>query len=213
MENYRLVLKQRNALLRQKAHQKLFSPWDKQLVELANELDIMRSNYFEKWSVLFQFFLSQLTDVPCSIHYYKGWDKKGTGSDFTTILQNQFATDVQRQYTHAGAHQADIYFDLSSKKAKLLLSRGQQKIVLIALKLAQASLVSTDCVYLFDDIAAELDSHHLSRLTNCLSTIKGQFFITALDNTTLKLLEQSLELKSYALESGMVHHDFITLAN
>ena len=200
-KNYRLVLKQRNALLRQKAKQELFAPWDKQLVELANDLDKMRANYFDKWSVLFQEFLLQLTDVPCHIEYYKGWDRKGTANDLATILHNQFINDIQRQYTHAGAHQADIYFELSSKKAKLILSRGQQKIVLIALKLAQACLVPKECVYLFDDIAAEIDSHHLSRLMTCLSTIKGQLFLTALDEEKLSMLD----VKSYAIDCGRVH--------
>ena len=202
-KNYRLVLKQRNALLRQKASPQYFIPWDKQLVDLAHELDTMRTRYFSKWTILFQHILPQLTDVPCSIEYFKGWDKKGSGKTLDIILAEQFAHDIQRQYTHAGAHQADIFFDLSSKKAKLLLSRGQQKIVLIALKLAQAALMKKDCIYLFDDLAAELDCQHLTRLIECLSNLSGQLFLTALDEVTLRRLHGSLDLKSHSLELGL----------
>jgi DNA replication and repair protein RecF len=202
-KSYRAVIKQRNALLRQKAPAQAFIPWNKQLVELAVELDRMRSGYFMQWSQQFHEFLQQLTDVPCVISYYKGWDRKQTGKDLAAILDEQLTTDLHRQYTHAGAHQADILFDLSSKKAKLLLSRGQQKIVLIALKLAQASLVPGNCIYLLDDIAAELDTQHLSRLIDCLRKIKGQLFLTALDNVTFQAFSQNNEIKAYAIKDGI----------
>ncbi len=201
-KDYRLVIKHRNALLRQKAAAEYFVPWDKQLVHLALALDAMRAAYFQRWSILFQSILQQLSDVPCHIEYYKGWDRKGSGMDLSQILQDQLNLDRQRLYTHAGAHQADILFDLSSKKAKQLLSRGQQKIVLIALKLAQASLVPMDCIYLFDDIAAELDADHLSRLMLALATVKGQKFFTAIDEMSFKKYNRSLEWQMHQVNEG-----------
>lgn len=201
-KNYRALIKQRNALLRQKAAPLAFKPWNNQLVELAIELDRMRATYFTQWARCFQDFLHELTYVPCSISYYKGWDRKQTGKGLAAILEEQLSTDIHRQYTHAGAHQADIVFDLSTRKAKQLLSRGQQKIILIALKLAQASLVPNHCIYLLDDIAAELDAPHLSRLMDCLSKIKGQLFLTALDEVTLNKFTHFSELKTYAIKAG-----------
>ncbi len=201
-KQYRSVIRQRNALLRQKAPRQQFVPWDTQLVHLSLELDKMRTSYFNKWNGLFQVFLQQLTDVPCRLSYYKGWDKKGTGKSLATIIDDQFETDLYRQYTHAGPHQADIYFDSSSKKAQRILSRGQQKIVLIALKLAQASLVPLNCVYLFDDIAAELDAVHLLRLIQCLGQIKGQLFITTLNDSTVSMFSRSLESSTFHIQNG-----------
>ena len=199
-KDYRWVLKQRNALLRQKASPTYFIPWDKQLVDLGMELDRMRSDYFNQWMIAFQRLLPQLTDLPCLISYYKGWDKKGSGKSLQTSLAEHFTSDIQRQYTHVGAHQADIFFDLSTKKAKLLLSRGEQKIVLIALKLAQASLLTKECIYLLDDLAAELDSQHLSRLMSCLAAIKGQLFFTAMDER----LNGAMDLKAHAIDHGII---------
>ncbi len=202
-KDYRLVLKQRNALLRQKASQQQFYPWDRQLVDLADALDRMRARYFSQWSARFLPILEKLTDVPCGIRYYKGWDRKDSGKSLADCLREQFTNDMHRQYTHVGAHHADIFFDLSSKKAKLLLSRGQQKIVLIALKLAQASLVEKECVFLFDDIAAELDSQHLTRLIKYLHNLKGQVFITTMDDAALCRLQSILDLKVHTLEDGV----------
>lgn len=202
-KSYRSVLKQRNALLRQNAKPPAFVPWDAQLVELACELDTLRSDYFQQWSATFQEILLQLTDISCVIHYYKGWDRKSSGKSLTLILAEQLSSDLQRQYTSSGAHQADILFDLSSKKAKQLLSRGQQKIILIALKLAQASLLSTDCIYLLDDISAELDTEHFTSLLNYLCSVKGQLFITSLGLANLSLLKCKLESQFFSLQNGL----------
>ncbi len=201
-KDYRRVIKQRNALLRQKASKQQFLPWNTMLVELATELDAMRTVYFQAWSTTFQTLLMQLTDTPCTIHYYKGWDKKATGKPLASILHEQFDSDLHAQYTHSGAHQADILFESAALKAKQTLSRGQQKIILIALKLAQAQLLPKQCVYLFDDIAAELDANHLKRFIRCLSQIKGQFFLTAIDPAHLCGHLDGDEVSMFAVENG-----------
>jgi len=178
-KDYRLALKQRNALLRQHAKAAHFKPWDTQLAELAKALDRLRAPYFKDWSEQFQAFLLQLTDTPCCIRYDKGWDKKETGKSLKTILEEQLEQDMQRQYTYSGAHHADVVLDSVALKAKQHLSRGQQKIILIALKLAQAQLIDKPCMYLMDDITVELDQSHIQRLFEQLLQLPGQFFLTS----------------------------------
>lgn len=204
-KQYRQVLKQRNALLRQKTSYIHFIPWDKQLAELGTLLDSMRTSYFERWILAFQHLLPQLSPTQCTLSYYKGWDKKKSGKSLQEILSEQFTSDLQRQYTHSGAHQADIVVDSDVKKAKLFLSRGEQKIVLIALKLAQASLITKHCLYIFDDLAAELDSQHLMRLLDYIAKVEGQFFFTATDEGTQRVYSQALDIKSHDMHSP---HDF-----
>lgn len=203
-KEYRHVLKQRNALLRQKASQKEFIPWDKQLTDMAHELDVLRMSYFNEWSEVFQTILAQLTNVPCTIHYYKGWDRKASGKSLAAILSEQFTSDCQRQYTHSGPHQADILFDSASLKAKQTLSRGQQKIILIALKLAQAHLLAKPCVYLFDDVTAELDTQHVQRFISCISQLKGQFFLTSIDANQLLIHKELQDASVFTLTDGAI---------
>lgn len=204
-KDYRRILKQRNALLRQKANYKEFVPWDKMLIELADELHQMRHHYFLEWSAVFQTVLAKLTDVPCTLDYYKGWDKRASGKSLALILIEQFASDTQRQYTHSGIHQADILFDSAILKAKQTLSRGQQKIILIALKLAQAQLLNKPCLYLFDDITAELDMNHIKRLIQVLTEINGQFFFTTINLENLLAINEIQDIKKYALNHGFIH--------
>lgn len=179
-KEYRSVLKQRNALLRQRdSNRQHYLPWDKLLVDLAYAIDPLRQSYFQKWADNFQLFLAQLTDTPCQIRFDKGWDRKETGKSLQTILAEQFEQDLQRQYTYAGPQHADILFDSVSLKARQHLSRGQQKIILIALKLAQAHMLPKPCVYLMDDITIELDQAHIQRLFSSLANLPGQFFLTS----------------------------------
>ncbi|KTD62419.1 DNA replication/repair protein RecF [Legionella shakespearei] len=180
-KEYKRVLKQRNALLKTNSPYSHFIPWDKQLCELATQLDYLREEYFKCWKEEFYKVLSQLSEISCAIEYFKGWDKRNTGKDLLKILEDSFPSDKQKQYTQYGSHQADIYIESNENKAKNILSRGQQKIILIALKLAQGNLLSSNCLYLFDDLSAELDNIHLKKLLNYLMQHKGQYVITSIN--------------------------------
>lgn len=179
-KEYRTVLKQRNALLRQRqTKREYYLPWDKILVDLAYSIHDFRQAYFQKWSESFQDCIVKLSDLSCQIRYDKGWDRKETGKSLQVILDEQFEQDLQRQYTYAGPHQADILFESDTLKARQHLSRGQQKIILIGLKLAQAQLIPKPCVYVMDDVTIELDRKHVERLFESLTELPGQFFLTS----------------------------------
>lgn len=181
-KEYRRVLKQRNALLKQHAPHVQFIPWDKQLSQLATQLHLLREEYFKQWEQMFITVLSELSHLDCKITYYKGWDKKNSGKELEDILSECLTSDLQKTYTQFGAHQADIVIEINQNKAKQILSRGQQKIILISLRLAQANLLQQDCLYLIDDLPAELDEEHQIKLMEYLAKRKGQYVITSTIN-------------------------------
>lgn len=178
-KDYRRALKQRNALLKQNAKQGLLHPWDTLLSDLGEQLHALRSEYVSILAEQFNQLLPQFTEVSCQLQYFKGWDKRNDGKSLLQVLQESYESDSRQQYTHYGAHQADLLFNIANHKAKHHLSRGQQKMILFALKFAQALLLSKPCVFLIDDICAELDAHHLHNLVRFISNSEGQFFITA----------------------------------
>lgn len=192
-KSYKRVLQQRNALLRQQANIKQLEPWDRQLVNLAESLDAERKEYFLLWQTAFESLLPALCDIPCSIEYFKGWDKKDSGKNLESILRDQYKSDLQKQYTQYGPHQADIIIKTESWNAKKILSRGQQKMILIAMKLSQAALLNKHCLCLMDDFATELDDKHIQRLLAVLLTRPGQYVLTSikLDDYTKQLGDQS----------------------
>jgi DNA replication and repair protein RecF len=186
-KNYRRALKQRNSLLRKKSKQEMVKPWDLTLEDLANKLDTFRNSYFAKLEEEFKKLLPKLTGLECSLSYYKGWDRKRTNKSLSEILAASYTADLSRQFTQYGAHHADLIIESQDLRVKQFLSRGQQKIILIALKLAQTIMMSKPCIFLFDDLSSELDSNHLSSLLELIKTIKGQFFITTIDINSLPL--------------------------
>lgn len=206
-KDYRRVLKHRNALLKQGTNRRALAPWNEQLVSLSYVLDAFRSEYFELWSNAFNHMLDKLTVLTCRIHYEKGWDKQHTGQELASILDEQFERDAARQYTHSGAHQADILFETAGSKAKQTLSRGQQKMILIAMKLAQAEFLPIRATYLFDDVTTELDSEHVQRLFDAIEHIDGQFFFTSISPDIFKAALSSDQSIFFSLESGNVSRE------
>ncbi|ARG96204.1 DNA replication and repair protein RecF [Legionella micdadei] len=190
-KQYRRAIKQRNSLLRQKARRADLEPWNLTIEQLANKLDAFRSDYFVKLNNVFQTLLKKLTQVECHLQYYKGWDKKGANKSLSAVLADSYELDIIRQFTQYGAHHADLLIESEMYKAKQYLSRGQQKIVLITLKLAQTLLMTTPCIFLCDDLSTELDDLHLTSLFNLIHTFNGQFFVTATDKNSLPLPQNS----------------------
>jgi DNA replication and repair protein RecF len=65
------------------------------------------------------------------------------------------------------------------------LSRGQQKLLVIALLLAQAELyrlhAGDACILLIDDLPAELDPDNRTRVMQALAALDSQLFVTAIE--------------------------------
>lgn len=205
-KEYKRVLKQRNALLKKRAPFTHYIPWDKQLDQLANQLHLLREEYFIQWEREFISVLSELSELGCTLKYYKGWDKKNLGKSLEEVLAENFDSDCHKLYTQHGAHQADFIIEVDNNKVKHFISRGQQKIILIALKLAQANLVSEDCLYLMDDLAAELDEAHQRRIMSHLFTRNGQYIITSTSNSNVLFENFSNNFSSrYQINAGILH--------
>src|SRR5262249_25676853 len=99
-------------------------------------------------------------------------------------LKEALPRDRIRGITQPGPHRGDVLVRLRGKPAREVLSRGQQKLVAIAMTLAQLSLLqqATDLhpTLLLDDPAAELDGDHLLRFIAQVRALKCQLVLTAL---------------------------------
>lgn len=205
-KNYKRALKQRNNLLRKRTSQQKLVPWNKILDELAWQLNQLREAYFIQLNHEFQRVLTQLTSMECSIHYYKGWDRKESQKSLEAILVDNYQTDLARQFTQYGAHQADLLIDSHYGKAKQHLSRGQQKIILFALKLAQANLIEKTCIFLCDDLTSELDEEHINRLFQQIKISEAQFMITTINMESLRSVVYGHDFNLFPLEKGLLVH-------
>jgi len=158
-KKYYQLLKHRNALLRQSARYEQLKAWDISLIEVAGELDILRKRVFSAWLPLIeQVVLKLFPAKPVSITYSRGWDgEKG----LEEVLEGAYFRDNAVQYTQYGPHRADLQIKVAGTPAQHRLSIGQQKMLISSLYIAQGLLLKANtgksCLYLIDDLPAELD--------------------------------------------------------
>lgn len=202
-QQYQRVLKQRNAALR--SGSKGIQAWNQECVETAELLTRMRASYIKRLEKSFQVRLGEmLPGFSLSIRFERGWDSEK--SLIEALLANQ-QQDSQRGFTHSGPHRADLVFLQNRQPVAERLSRGQQKLFVSALTLAQADVYaeasSQACVMLADDLSAELDEKHTRIMLEALVKTGAQVFITVTDE---KLLGDSLGIphKLFHVEQGDV---------
>jgi len=181
-------LKQRNGALRSgQSNNTALAAWDKEFVEAALIVDAARQCYFESFEPIFYDFLTQLLpDSGLDFSYERGWT-----SDWCleATLKESKQRDLKRGFTHYGPHRADLKMTINGLNAGQVLSRGQQKLVVCALKLAQCQLMiretSKECILLVDDLPAEIDHVHQAKLCRLLDGLNLQLFMTCVDAADL----------------------------
>ena len=199
LQDYRRILKQRNRALRLKSTQS--DAWDPGLIRCAEMVDDFRNSYIKKLTPTFTDIYGKLTDEGrISLVYRSGW--KG-GKRFSDQLHEKTTIDKERGFTSVGPHRADVSMIIDGVAAREVLSRGQQKIAVTALILAQASWVKNTIqpILLIDDLTSELDTEHQSRLLSLLLELQSQIIITSVDSSILQMVD------NYALfhvEHGVV---------
>ncbi|MHB8427968.1 MAG: DNA replication/repair protein RecF [Acidiferrobacterales bacterium] len=180
---YQRLLGQRNAALRHPSPPAVQGLWDEDLAALGEDIDRSRQKFF---LLLREEFLrtagTLLRHGSVRLTFLRGWDER---ESLLVQLRRTRLTDQRRGYTQPGPHHADLRLEVVTDGISGQLSHGQQKILVIALRLAQLRLfmdqTGRQCILLADDIGAELDAGHRQRVCDTLETLGAQIFLTALD--------------------------------
>ena len=178
------ALRQRNSWLR---HGRLDpvaqAAWDRELCLASAEIDAYRRAYLQALKPIFENTLAQLLELSgLTLSYYRGWDKD---RELQEVLAGSIQRDMALGHTQAGPQRADLRLRLGGHNAADILSRGQQKLVVCALRIAQGYLLNEAkhgrCVYLVDDLPSELDERHRKSLCRLLEDLQCQVFITCVE--------------------------------
>jgi DNA replication and repair protein RecF len=205
-QRFQQVLKQRNAALQQQAPMNHIKVWDLELIEAANEITLLREKYVQQLTPLLTELMNNLLNLQgLSIDFYQGWDKK---INLGSILISSIVRDYKLAYTHFGPHRADLVIKLNGNPVHEVLSRGEQKLLTCALQLAQGLLLkkitAKTCIYLFDDLFAELDQVKQNALMHLLESLEAQVFITAIEETLIKGVETRMLGKIFQVKQGKI---------
>lgn len=176
---YTRSVKQRNAALRSDPTQA--DVWDPELARLGEVIGESRQRFIRELEPYWRDTVAALSGLPVELHYLRGWSQEHS---LLEALASSHARDEARQMTHSGPHRADVAVRLHGRPAREVLSRGQQKLVAVAMTIAQLRLLQattdTTPTLLLDDPAAELDGDHLQRFIDQVTPLRSQLVVTSL---------------------------------
>lgn len=188
---YEKALRQRNALLSKvletgRRNESQFLFWDRELIS-AGQLIVAKR---EKFISFLNAIKKDLFDF--TVFY----DKSEISKD--RLLQYKDA-EIGAGVTLVGPHRDDISFSLQNRDVKLFGSRGQQRLVVLQLKLLQLVFMEKTLselpMLVLDDIFSELDTEHIRLILDML--YKQQTVITT---THLEFVPKHLLAKMHIIE-------------
>lgn len=189
---YDVALRHRNAALRVHAADRLVDAWDGELSIAAVRLERFRETFCKALEAVLRPISEATLGEGVWIDYRRGWPLEPPERDFASWLHGGRDQDRQQGYTRLGPHRADFVVRVVDRTPAEALSRGQQKLLVIALVLAQAELyrrrLGDSCILLIDDLPAELDPENRMRAIRALAElVDAQLFVTAIEPGLLEI--------------------------
>lgn len=195
LTQYQHILKQRNALLKKLRQQQEESEpvntfdleqlplWDQQLAEMGSRVSRRRARVLTRLAPLAQAWHQQISGQTefLAIAYEPNvvWpedDPQSVQQAFLAKIEQRRIAEQQLGASVVGPHRDEIALSINQTPAKSYGSQGQQRTLVLALKLAELSLieevVGEPPLLLLDDVLAELD---LQRQNQLLAVIQDRF--------------------------------------
>ena len=164
----------------------------KNMMNISNGQESLKIRY--KSSVLESLNIADVTD--------EGFTEK----NLTKVMMKKSFDDIMRGSTKIGPHQDDLEFYINDLDAKMYASQGQQRSIVLSLKLAEInylkSKTGTYPVLLLDDVLSELDKNRQLKLLDAINE-NVQTFITTPSISDIKedLLKKA---KVFKIENGNI---------
>lgn len=212
LKEYNKALAQRNSLLKDIAFNSSLSDmlyiWDKSFAKYGAKIIYQRQKYIEALIPYAKEIFNGLSNgredidlVLTGAFDYKNLTLDEIENKMMIALQNNRQADMIMKITTIGPHRDDIEILINGKSARKYGSQGQQRSCVLALKLAEASLLrektQDEPVALLDDVMSELDE---GRQDYILNHIKDwQVFITCCDPASVLRLKQG---KTFHINDG-----------
>jgi DNA replication and repair protein RecF len=165
---YRQILGRRNILLQQRGvpadHGARLAPWDEQLVVVGLELmDRRRRAVAALQTEIARIYPALASGRPkVEIRYRASLGEATEPAAFLAALERARMAELRRGQTLVGPHRDDLAIELDGIDARAFGSRGQQRLLALALRLAEvlpiADATGTTPVLLLDDALSELDA-------------------------------------------------------
>ena len=186
-KKFKKILATRNRALKKNNDDEI-NLWTKLLVEEAENITKDREEIFNKVTLKVPEFFNKLPldkrwkkiTGNLSFNFFKGWDK----GELIEILRSNFQDDMKRGFTKFGPQRFDLEINILNNKAGDVLSRGEQKLLILLIFLCFGEYISKhtekNVFYLIDDAAAEFDEENLFFALSSLEKVRGQKIISSI---------------------------------
>ena len=223
--DYNKVLQQRNSLLKNIAERKAkvdeLHLWDAQLVEYGTRLMYKRAEAIQRIAGFARESHKGISggEENLTIHYLPFYLKEGESIAETKLplareINDRFAKELEsnrlqelrRGTTLVGPQRDDLLFQIDGKDARQFASQGQQRTVVLAIKLAELEFMGEEVgeypTLLLDDVLSELD---FSRRSFFLETIgdKVQTLLTTTDRGNFRR-DELYHSRQYVIIDGQL---------
>lgn len=207
ISKYKRVLENRNALLFSKFDKESYNLWSEKLFDLSKTIQKLRIQALENISVQAKIIFDTINlsdnsrEVSCNLdikyQYAQPYSLIAHAQNFQEFIElypSILQDELNRKKTLFGIHLDDFKIIFQDKYSRTFSSRGQQKMILMLLKLAQISLSNKNkdnaknTILLIDDFFSDFDSEKFNAILSFIPTITSQTFVTSpgrsfIDNT------------------------------
>lgn len=185
MNVYRKLLMERNHLLKSSHDMSLFDIYDREIAKVGAKIIILRlkniklfheyaTKHYRQLSPKDQLSMTYLSTIPLADQQHE------IEKIYLNHLKRTYSRDVEKRFTTIGPHRDDIDFKINQNSSKLYASQGEQRSVVLALKLAERDFIKDlygyDPILIFDDVFSELDEKRREYFLNSLEN--SQVFLT-----------------------------------
>lgn len=215
LTEYNRILTQRNALCKAnnagEAAEELLELWDRQLTQTGCRIIHARQRYLHELTTVARQIYQGLSGgkEEFDIRYVSSLvcQNEETAQEIAeklyAALRAHHREDMATGFTTVGPHRDDMEVLINGRPARNFGSQGQQRSAVLALKLAEASLLEKVTgekpIALLDDVMSELDASRQDYILNHISD--WQVFITCCEPTPLLQLRQG---KQFTMKQGQL---------
>jgi DNA replication and repair protein RecF len=183
--------------------------WSPMVLRHGNIITDLRNHYLKALELQLKRLYSEFRpDVEVELRYNQGWE---SSNSLEESLYHKLDRDLFRGTTSSGPHKADIQFFLNGKLASEYLSRGQLRVLVSLLLIAEVRVLkektNKSCIFLVDDIAAELDTTTREFFLDTIVAEETQVFVTAIEKQQLSFAEKYKNKKVFHVKHNSVNEE------
>ena len=218
LQQYRQVLSQRNASLKEEHSRGLVEAWDDRLVGSGARVMEARLRWVTRWEERYASYYRRVADrfgahleYAPSVKLEGAVDVEGIAVAFREALASLQERELRLRSTLVGPHRDDLVISLKDEDFVLDLreygSGGQQRTAALALRLVEADTIrearDQEPIVLMDDVFAELDPARSERILELLEEEeRGQVILTAPKESDVRIRRNTLP--RWRIEDGVI---------